>query len=48
MMATCFKRSHACIVTLTATNPAAGYHEPTPPLETPGHPQASLGQYPMG
>ena len=39
-----FKRSHACTVILTATNPAAGHHQPTPPLETPGHSQASLGQ----
>ena len=30
--------------TLSAPNPAAGHHRPTPPLETPGHLQASLGQ----
>ena len=30
--------------TLSAPNPAAGHHKPTPLLETPGHPQASLGQ----
>ena len=29
-------------------NPAAGHHRPTPPLETPGHPQASPGQSPVG
>ena len=28
--------------------PAAGYHQPTPLPETPGHPQASLGQSPVG
>ena len=30
--------------TFSAPNPVAGHHRPTPPLETPGHPQASLGQ----
>ena len=29
---------------LSALNCAAGHHQPTPPLETPGHSQASLGQ----
>ena len=33
----CDKRSHACTVTLTASNPAAGHYGPTPLLETPGH-----------
>ena len=34
-----------CItVTLSAPNPAAGHRQPTPPPETPGHSQASLGQ----
>ena len=28
-------------------NPAAGHHRPTPPLETPRHPQASSGQSPV-
>ena len=42
IMATSFKRSHVCIATLSAPNPAAGHHGPTPPLETPGHSQASL------
>ena len=32
------------IVTLTATNPAAGHHQPMPPLETPGDSWANLGQ----
>ena len=48
IMATSFKRSHACIATLSAPNPAAGHHGPTPPLETPGHSQASLGQSLVG
>ena len=42
--ATSFKRSHACTASLSASNPAAGHRRPTPPLETPGHLQASLGQ----
>ena len=44
IMVTSFKRSHACTATLSATNLAAGHHQPTPPLETPGHSQTSLGQ----
>ena len=34
MMVTSLKRSHACAVTLSAPNPAAGHHHPTPPPET--------------
>ena len=44
IMVTSFKRSHACTAPLSAPNPAAGHHQPTPMLETPGHTQASLGQ----
>ena len=44
IMAISFKRFHACNSTLTAPNPATGHHQPTPPLETPGHSQASLGR----
>ena len=44
IMAVSFKRSHACTPTLSAPNPSAGHHRPTPLLETPGHSQASLGQ----
>ena len=40
-MVTSFKRSHECTATLSAPNPAAGHHRPTPLLETPGHSQAS-------
>ena len=43
-MATAFKRSHVSPATLSAPNPAAGHHQPTPLLETPGHSWASLGQ----
>ena len=32
IMATSFKRSHAGTATLSAPNPAAGHHRPTPPL----------------
>ena len=48
IMATSFKRSHACTAALSAPSPAAGHRQPTPPLETPGHSQASLGQSPVG
>ena len=48
IMVTSFKRSHACTATFSAPNPAAGHHWPTPPLETPGHSQASLGQSLVG
>ena len=33
-----------CTAALIAPNPAAGHHRPMPPLETPGHSQASLGR----
>ena len=39
-----FKRSHAGTAILNDPDPAAGHHQPTPPLETHGHSQASLGQ----
>ena len=48
IMVTSFRRSHACTAMLSAPNPAASHHRPTPPLETPGHPQASPGQSPVG
>ena len=44
IMANSFKRSHAGTATLSAPNPAAAYHWPMPPLETPGPSWASLGQ----
>ena len=46
--ATSFKRSHACTATLSASNPAAGHHQPMPLPETPGHSRASLGQSLVG
>ena len=48
IMATSFKRSHACTAALNAPNPTAGHHQPTPPPETTGHSQASLGQSLVG
>ena len=48
IMATSFKRSHACTATLSVTNPAAGHCRPPPPPETPGHSWASLGQSLVG
>ena len=48
IMATSFKRSHASTAALSASNPEAGYHQPTPLLATPGHSQASLGQSLVG
>ena len=48
IMTTSFKRSHVCTATLSAPNPAASHHRPMPPLETPGHSRASLGQSLVG
>ena len=48
IMATSFKRSSARTATLSAPDPAAGHRRPTPPPETPGHSQASLGQSLVG
>ena len=45
---TSFKRSRAGTAELSAPNPAAGHRQLTPPVETPGHSQASLSQSPMG
>ena len=39
-----FKRSCTCTAALSAPGPAAGQCAPTPPPETPGPSQASLGQ----
>ena len=44
IMVTSFKRSHACIAGLSASDSEAGHHQPMPPLETPGHSWASLSQ----
>ena len=48
IMVTSFKRPHACTAILSAPDPAAGHHRPTPPPETLGHSQASLGQSLVG
>ena len=48
IMVTSLKRSPACTATLSAPDPAAGRHPPTPPPEPPGHPRARLGQSPVG
>ena len=48
VMVTSLERSQARATTVSAHNPAAGHHRPTPPPETPGHPQASPGRSPVG
>ena len=48
IMATSFKRSHACAAALSAPDPVAGHCPPTPVPETPGHSQASLDQSLLG
>ena len=47
-MVTFFKRSHAYTATLSAPNSAVGHRQLTPPLETPEHSRARLGQSLMG
>ena len=44
IMVTSFKMSHTCTAALSAPDPAARHRWPTPPLETPEHSRASLGQ----
>ena len=48
IMATSFKRSHACTAALSAPDPAAGHRQSTPLPETPGNSQESLGQSLVG
>ena len=48
IMATSFKRCHACTAVVSAPNPASGQCQFTPPLETPGHSWACLGQSLVG
>ena len=48
IMVPSFKRCHGGTATLSGPDPAAGRCQPTPPLETPGHSQASLGQSLVG
>ena len=47
-MATSFKKSCACTAALSAPNPAADHHQPTPLPEPPGHSHVSLGQPLLG
>ena len=47
-MVSSFKRFHAHTAALCASDPAAGHHQPTHLLETPGYSQASLGQSLVG
>ena len=48
IMVTSFKSSHAGTATGSAPKPAAGHCRLTPLPETPGHSQASLGQFLVG
>ena len=48
IMATSFKKSHACTAALSAPNLAAGHLRSMPPLYTPGHSRACLDQSLMG
>ena len=48
IMVSSFKRSHARTAALIDPNPAAGDRRSMPPLETPGHSRASLGQSLVG
>ena len=47
-MVTSLKKSHAHTATLSAHSPAADHRQLTPPLGTPGHSRASLGQSLVG
>ena len=40
-----FKRLQACTAGVSAPDPEAGHHQPTPPPDNPGHTRASLGQF---
>ena len=48
IMVTSFKGSCAHTAALIVPDPAVGHHRPTPPLETPGHSWANLGQSLVG
>ena len=47
-MATFFKRIYARSIVSSASDPTAGHCQPWPPLEPPGHSQASLAQSLVG
>ena len=48
IMVTSFQRSHAGTATLSAPDHAAALRQLMPPLESPGHSRASLGQSLVG
>ena len=48
IMVTSFKRTSACFLVFSALDPVAGHCRPMPPLQTPGHSQASLAQSLLG
>ena len=48
VMANSFKRTCARTVVFSAPNPTSGHCQPMPPLETPGHSQASLAESLVG
>ena len=48
IIATSFKRFHACIAVLSAPTPPAGHLRPVPLPETPEHSRACLGQSLVG
>ena len=48
VMETSFKKTYDSTILFSAPDPAAGHSQPMPPLETPGHLQASLGQSIVG
>ena len=48
IMLTLFKRSHARTAALSASDSGAVHSQPTPPLETPGHSRACMGQFLVG
>ena len=48
IMVTSFKVSRAPTAALSAPDPEADHCQPTPPLETPGHSRANLGQSLVG
>ena len=45
---TSFKKSCACAATLSAPDPTAGHHRPTPLPEAPGHSQQMWGSFLWG
>ena len=48
VMWTSFERSHASNGAVSAPNPEASHHRPTPPPQSPGHSWACLGQSLVG